>query len=410
MAEDQAAQAAAAATAAARNNDKAVRLGEFDGDKPPFNDWVAHVQMCKNATEWSEEFTAQRAQLMLKGKAAVWLQNQVLMGTEGLDVWFPEMNDLGVRPPNLRSLLEARFSTTKSPTDLAQLRSTLQQKDSEDVNTFFDRVQSVQFELDKVYPLAFRVDQKAAYTIVHDQGVFNNFLCGLRADIRTHVTTVDARTVTAAKDAALAFEQGSKAKKARVAAIAATPNANDAVTQLSHQVAALASRIGGQGAGRGRGAGRGGSSQASASGDEGYGYCLYCGYIGHSKPKCNIRKKDEAQGLHYPQSPYFAPNRVGRGRGRGVGGGRGGSSSRGQVSQMGEAGEPWPSTTSAQWSQAQGPTMQPQAPGQTQQQQQFQQQQQQQQQPNYYNPQGGAAAFCEPGAFRFFPAAEPKNQ
>jgi hypothetical protein len=44
-----------AAAAANQANDKAVRLGEFNGDMPPFNDWVAHVQMCKNATAWSEE-------------------------------------------------------------------------------------------------------------------------------------------------------------------------------------------------------------------------------------------------------------------------------------------------------------------------------------------------------------------
>ena len=411
MADDaQAAAAAAAAAAANQANDKAVRLGEFNGDTPPFNDWVAHVQMCKNATAWSEEFTSQRAKLMLKGKAAVWLQNQVLEGTNGLDVWFPEVDANGVRPLNLRTLLEERFSTTKSPSDLAQLRSTLHQKEGEDVNTFFDRVKSVQFELDKAYPLAFRVDQKAAYVIVHDQGVYNNFLCGLRSEIRTHVTTVDARTVKDAKDAALAFEQGSKAKKARVAAMSSNPNTTDMVTQLSNQVAALASRFGGQGPGRGRGAGRGGSSQTSSSGDDGCNYCLYCGYVGHAKPKCNIKKKDEAQGLFYPQSPYFSPNRIGRGRGGGRGN-RGSSSSRGQVAHMGEAGEPWPSTSGAQRPQEQGSPMQFQPPGQPQYQQQQQQQHvQQQQQPQaFHNPHGGAAAFCEPGAFRFYPAAEPKN-
>ena len=76
-----------------------------------------------------------------------------------------------------------------SPLEQCQLRTTLTQKDNEDYQTFFDRVVSVQLEFDKSLPLTFRVDSKAAYTIMHNNSVFRNYVCGLRSDIWAHVTT-----------------------------------------------------------------------------------------------------------------------------------------------------------------------------------------------------------------------------
>ena len=74
------------------------------------------------------------------------------------------------------------------------------------------------------------------------------------------------------------------------------------------------SHPGGKG-GAPHGKGRGGQVGQTQKPPEGAStsFCLYCGYVGHDKPKCNIRKKDEAAGLFYPQSPHFQPGRVGRG-------------------------------------------------------------------------------------------------
>ena len=145
----------------ALQNDRTIKLQEFNGDQP-FIDWLQHIEMCKNAATWTDEATAQRAKLMLKGKAGVWLQNQISEGVEGLNAWFPAIPENGERPPNLRSLMEKRFGTTTSPAEQAQLRTSLTMKDNEDVHTFYDRVQAVQYELDKSLPIAFRVDSKAA--------------------------------------------------------------------------------------------------------------------------------------------------------------------------------------------------------------------------------------------------------
>ncbi len=79
-----------------------IKLQEFNRDQP-FVDWLQHIEMCKNAATWTDEATAQRAKLMLKGKAGVWQQNLISEGVEGLNAWFPPPVD-GVRPPNLTAL------------------------------------------------------------------------------------------------------------------------------------------------------------------------------------------------------------------------------------------------------------------------------------------------------------------
>ena len=398
---DPPAQAAAAAAAlaaeaarAANTNDRNVKLQEFDGDKPPWPEWVEHMQKCKNATNWTEEATAERAKLMLTGKAAVWLKNQEYDDVEGLEVWFPEPDANGVQAPNLRTLMEKRFSTTVSPSEQAQLRLTLQQKEGEDVNTFFDRVKAVQFELDKSLPLNFRVGSKAEYQIVHNRSVYDNFLCGLKPDIRTHVTTTNSNTIATAKDAALAYEQGAKARKAKLAAMAPAPDQACSLQTLQAQINALSTSLRGGQRGGQRGGNRGG--QGGGATHNSTEFCKYCGYVGHAKPKCNIRKKDEAKGLFLAQSPYFEPGRVGRGGGRG----RGNTGRRGQVAHMGATMDPRGGHTEQQGppTQQQWPPMQPQASAPP-------------QQPNpSYNPYGGAPTFQDQGAFRYFPHGESGNQ
>ena len=398
---------------ATAQHDRNFKLHDFDGDPNYFHTWVTHVQMCKEATQWSDEATAQRAKLLLKGKAAIWLQNQTFAGTEGLDTWFPDEAN-GVRPANLRTAMEARFSTTTSPTDLATLRDTLKQKDNEDVNSFFDRVTAVQFEMDKHLPLTFRVNSKANYTIVHNLGVFQNFLCGLKTEIRAYVTMERATTTQTALVAALAFEQGNKSKKAKIASMASEPNPSNMVDTFTSQLAAMAlnQMRGRGGTKRGRG-GRGGATQTGEGND--LGYCPYCGYVGHEKPKCNIKKKDEANGIFLPRSEFFQPGRIGRGGGNRGRGGRGGPPPQGQVYEMGatstSAGSTgWgamPPTSAVQQLQM----IQQQQQQQQHSQQQFQQPQLQQQQqfmqhhtPVFYNDEGAAAAMVEQGAFRFYPA------
>ena len=394
---------------AAAKADRTIKLNDFTGDNVPFINWMQHVNMSIAAAAWSQETSATRVQLALKGRAGVWFQNQLVLGVEGLDVWYPpEMG--GVRPPNLLTLMEQRFHKAMSPLEQCNLRSTLTQKENEDSQNFFDRVVSVQLEFDKSLPLTFKIESKAAYTIGHNQAVFTNFVCGLRSEIRAHVTTAQATTVPDACRAAAAYELGAISKKPKAATGSVlgmeSQNAYGADSLVSQIAALTASFRGGQG-GRGRGS-RGGSQrqqQANTQDDNSVPYCLYCGYVGHQRPKCNIKKKDEAAGLYYDKSPSFSPGRVGKSsRGRG---GRG-QSGRGQVHEMGNTGDTGRQQTSSPWHTATMP------PPQTQQLQTFQLPQQQLQQqpqsqtapqpgPIYYSDHGGASAFSPESAFRHFP-------
>ena len=300
-------------------NDRNVRLVDFTGETMSILEWAQHVDLCRTAAGWTDAQTAERAKLHVSGRARTWLQNQILAQTPGLDAWFPAIAD-GVRPANLRQLLMERFLQANTPSEQARLRQSLSQKQDEDVACFRDRVVAIQFVLDQNLPTAFREDQKVAYDLVHAEQVLTNFIVGLRADIATHVTTLNVMTMADAFKAAVAYEQATTAKKGKMAGIGPeqTPPPNQP-DELANQIAAMVLRqIRGRGAGQGRGRGRG-SSHTGA-------FCPYCGFINHTIEECNIRKKDITAGIHLDRSPYFAPGRVGRGRG----GGRGRSRGRGQ--------------------------------------------------------------------------------
>jgi hypothetical protein len=91
-----------------------------------------------------------------------------------------------------------------------RLRATLIQQENEPVNTFFDRVESIQFLLDQDLPDDFRRNHKASYDIVHNRQVQTSFIAGLKSDIRKHVAMANVVTLTDALNAAVAFEKASK--------------------------------------------------------------------------------------------------------------------------------------------------------------------------------------------------------
>ena len=74
---------------AAAKADRTIKLNDFTGDNVPFINWMQHVNMSIAAAAWSQETSATRVQLALKGRAGVWFQNQLVLGVEGLDVWYP---------------------------------------------------------------------------------------------------------------------------------------------------------------------------------------------------------------------------------------------------------------------------------------------------------------------------------
>ena len=353
--------------------DRNVKLMDFDGASS-IVEFCQHVTMCQLAANWTQPQTAERVKLHLKGKAMLFLRNKIREATPGLDVWNPP-EVAGARPPCLRSLLIQRFLETHTAIEQALLKAQLKQEDNEDAASFYDRVEDLQFQLDEDLPAGFRVDNKAAYDIVHDRDVLTAFIGGLATTVRAHVASTKPATKTDARESAIAFEMAHK-KAAKLNALE-TQEPFD-LEALAAKIAALTFQRGrGQG-NRGRGATRGGYDGGNNGTNKG---CEYCGYIGHKIGQCGIKRKDIEAGKIFQQSPYFQPNRIGRGgRGRGRNNGRGYQHrGRGGVYEM-------------QPPQHEQPQYRYQPPQQTQQPQQPQQPPQ-----NPYYDQPGM------GAFRFFP-------
>ena len=365
-----AAPPAAPAMAADRN----VKLMDFDGSTSVV-EFTQHVTMCQLAANWSQAQTAERVKLHLKGKAMLFLRNKIRDGTPGIDTWFPPLV-AGARPACLHTLLTQRFLETHTAIEQALLKAQLKQEEGEDAASFYDRVEDLQFQLDEDLPAEFRVDNKASYDIVHDRDVLTAFIGGLTATVRAHVASTKPATKLNARESAIAFEMAHK-KAAKLHALESTDSLD--LEALAARIAALTMQRGRGQSSRGRGSSRG-SYDSGNSVNKG---CDYCGYIGHKIAQCGIKRKDIEAGKTYPQSPYFQPNRVGRGgRGRGRSSGRGGYQQRGRGGVYGMDPPQADQQPYQQYTLPPHQTLPPQPP--------------QQQQPQFYDPPGM-------GAFRFFP-------
>ena len=195
------------------NPDRSVKLPEFCGesdiDKMSVMEYISAVEMSRIAGNWSDAITAERVKLRLSGPARTWLNNRIRAETAGLNVFDPAAV-AGAKPPGLRQLLIERFMPQHTAAEQERLRATLIQHENESVNTFFDRVESIQFLLDQDLPDDFRRNHKASYDIVHNRQVQTSFIAGLKGDIRKHVAMANVITLTDALNAAVAFEKASK--------------------------------------------------------------------------------------------------------------------------------------------------------------------------------------------------------
>ena len=296
--------------------DRGVKLLEFSGDPVKdmmtVMDYVVHVEQSRVAGGWTDAVTAEKVKLRLTGDARTWMTNRIRAGTEGMDAFAPAAVGDAAPGPGLRALLITRFMPQQTAGEQERLRQSLVQGENESVHTFYDRVESIQFILDLEYPETFRVDSKVAYDLVHDRSVRASFIAGLKAEIRKHVITENVATTEEALNAAIAFEKARAPPKTAKVHAATTITLEEALAKLAAMGEGGGFQGGAQG-GRGRLA------------DEG---CFYCGYLYHEKKDCNIRKKDEANGIFQKRCNGYVAGRVGRGRG-GKRGGRGQDQGRG---------------------------------------------------------------------------------
>jgi hypothetical protein len=292
--------------------DRGVKLLEFSGDPVKdmmtVMDYVVHVEQSRVAGGWTDGVTAEKVKLRLTGDARTWMTNRIRAGTEGMDAFAPAAVGNAAPAPGLRTLLITRFMPQQTAGEQERLRQSLVQGENESVHSFYDRVESIQFILDLEYPEAFRVDSKVSYDLVHDRSVRASFIAGLKAEIRKHVITENVATTEEALNTAIAFEKARAPPKTATVHAATTITLEEALAKLAAIGEGGGFQSGGQG-GRGRLA------------DEG---CFYCGYLYHNKPDCNIRKKDEGNGIFQKRCNGYVAGRVGRGRGGRGGRGQGG--------------------------------------------------------------------------------------
>ena len=304
--------------------DRGVKLLEFSGDPVKdmmtVMDYVVHVEQSRVAGGWTDGVTAEKVKLRLTGDARTWMTNRIRAGTPGMDAFAPAAVGNAAPAPGLRALLITRFMPQQTAGEQERLRQSLVQGENESVHSFYDRVESIQFILDLEYPEAFRVNSKASYDLVHDRSVRASFIAGLKAEIRKHVITENVATTEEALNTAIAFEKARAPTK-----VATVHAATTLTTTMLEEALAKLSAIG-----EGGGFQSGGQGGRGRLADEG---CFYCGYLYHNKPDCNIRKKDESNGIFQKRCTGYVAGRVGRGRGgqrgsRGQGGwwnqGRGG--------------------------------------------------------------------------------------
>jgi hypothetical protein len=298
--------------------DRTVKLSEFSAvDNSTVMEYISHMDMSRIAGGWTKAITAEKVKLRLANSAArTWLQNRKRAETAGLTVFDPPVAN-GVKPPGLRALLINRFMPQQTAGEQERLRAMLIQGDTEPVQVFFDRVESIQFILDLELPEDFRRNSKVHYDTVYNRQVRGAFIAGLKSDIRKHVTTMDVVTLEDALQAAVAFEKA-RAQPKSAGVISGATGGEGMLIKARIAALELQKR---QNNGVGTGAGRGQGKLAHEG-------CFYRGYVGHTKQVCQICQGDGA-GQQRGGGPQrggggFQPNR-GRGNGnfRGAGAYRG---------------------------------------------------------------------------------------
>jgi hypothetical protein len=167
------------------NPDRSVKLPEFCGEidinKMSVMEYISAVEMSRNAGNWLDAIAAERVKLRLSGPARTWLNNIIRAETAGLNVFDP-VAVAGAKPLGLRQLLTDGFMPQHTAAKQEWLRATLIQQENKSVNTFFNRVESIQFLLDQDLPDDFRRNHKASYDIVHNRQVQTSFIAGLKSD------------------------------------------------------------------------------------------------------------------------------------------------------------------------------------------------------------------------------------
>ena len=243
--------------------------------------WCAAVDTAQATFSWSDDQTATAAKSRLSGNASQWLLNELGEGKKYIH-W-----DTGDAP--LRKALINRFKIAVTYQNAATLISDLQQKPSESVAGYYDRVRSAVIMKNKV---VFSQDQRKSgwynEVLVNDYKTF--FLAGLRCDIKNRLPQPYPAEMEALLSISVGVEAEARRAKFTINELAPYPTLEEparaddtakessmdaAIRELTQEIAALKMQ----------------RNKSKKKGPQ----CWKCGQFGHVRSKCNV-KGQQGQG------------------------------------------------------------------------------------------------------------------
>jgi hypothetical protein len=158
----------------ARATKARLTLPKFFGTGHPLETklFIAKVAAYARVCTLDDAQTAEAVSFALEGEASTWLVNQLMTDPAAVQSW-----------DTLRPLMQTRFSRTLTPTERARMVEELKQRPNEKVYAFYDRCHAVQHVCELDVPQDQRTGgRKAFFDVVHNGGVLEKFLRGLRED------------------------------------------------------------------------------------------------------------------------------------------------------------------------------------------------------------------------------------
>ena len=191
---------------------KAIEIPIFNGtskDSMSTRAWIHYVERCKRIANWTDDKTAEYAQLALREIAADWIENLTEARNADIDSW-----------PTFKALFEARFHKKATLAERTVIKASLTQNKNESIQDFYDRVDSGNYILDENWPplaegaTAAQITQDAnAKASHHKVNVFNDFLQGMNPEIRAQVVLQNPTTLVELQSVAVQVESALSNKK-----------------------------------------------------------------------------------------------------------------------------------------------------------------------------------------------------
>lgn len=176
------------------------QLPEFDGNAAKDIDiWIWNVERCSRQFNWNDETTCASAQGRMTGAAAYWLHAKQLAGVN-YNAW----SQNNVPAANLKVALLERFKIRINALVAADAVTNLDQKKSESVSDFYDRVIVAVDRKNFSYTTAEK--QAADYQVKMLADVFVFFHAGMISHVKSRATSGNQQPTDAASLLASAIQ------------------------------------------------------------------------------------------------------------------------------------------------------------------------------------------------------------